>query len=219
MTNGILRRTGGSHPRTSSHLAKGGTLASHSPPGGFSSTRLVILVADLSGYHRGFRSHTDAEMAQFLNRFYGLAEDAVSEFGGRVIKFLGDAVLAVFPEDQASAAVAATITLETSADALAADSGLDLKLGANLHSGEVVAAELGTGSSRRPDIIGRAVNQTFLLGRGRGIRISERVYRRLPSADRSPWEKNKPPTVYVLGEGPEPYSSLRKTAAENALRW
>lgn len=185
----------------------------------FEPTPLVIVVADLSGYHRGFRTHSDTDMAAFLHRFYTVADHIVHSSGGRVIKFLGDAVLATWPDSDAPAAVSATIALEATIGTLAAAVGLDLSLGANIHAGDVVASELGAGESRRFDVIGRAVNQTFLLGRGRGIRISERVYRKLPSADRSPWEKNRPPTVYVLGESPEPYASLRKTAAENAVRW
>ncbi len=185
----------------------------------FASTPLVLFLADLSGYHRGFRSRSDAEMAHFLDRFYAASEDVVTEAGGRVIKFLGDAVLAVFGPEDAVAAVNAAIHLEAVSKTLARGVGLDMGLGANLHAGDAVLAELGRGSSRRLDVIGRAVNQTFLLGRGPGIRISERVYRRLPSSDRSPWDKNKPPAVYVLGESAEPYAGLRKTAAENAARW
>ena len=184
-----------------------------------SPTHLVILVAALSGYHRGFRSHTDEEMAAFLHRFYCLAEDVITEAGGQIIKFLGDAVLAVFDEAAATNAVAAAVTMETSAAALARDVGLEMRLGANLHAGEAMLTELGQGSSRRLDVIGRAVNQTFLMGRGAGIRVSERVYRKLPSGDRSPWDKHKPPAVYVLGESAQPYASLRKTAEENAARW
>lgn len=183
------------------------------------TTPLVIVVADLSGYHRGFRSHSDEEMAAFLHRFYSMADHVVHSSGGRVIKFLGDAFLATYPESEVTSAISATVSLEVGIARLAEDVGIDLRLGANIHAGNVVATELGTGESRRYDVIGRAVNQTFLLGRGRGIRISERVYRKVPSGDRSPWEKNRPPTVYVLGESPEPYASLRKTAEENALRW
>jgi hypothetical protein len=63
------------------------------------------------------------------------------------------------------------------------------------------------------------VNQTFLLGRGAGIRISEPVYRKLPSAERTPWIKNKPPAVYVLEAAGEILGGMGKTAAENAARW
>ena len=70
------------------------------------------------------------------------------------------------------------------------------------------------------DVIGRAVNRCFLLGRGRGIRISEPVYRKLPSGDRSPWDKHRPPTVYALGElGAHPYARLGQSAEEMARFW
>jgi class 3 adenylate cyclase len=183
------------------------------------STRLVLVVADLTGYTRLSRTHSDEIMAGFLDRFYCLAEDAVSEGGGRIVKFMGDAMLAVFPEERAAAAVAAVVTLQVQSEKLARSHGFDMALGANLHLGSAVVAELGKGSSRRSDVIGRAVNQTFLLGSGAGIRLSETLYRRLPSSDRGPWEKHKPPAVYVLGTHTEPYDQLKKSAAENMMRW
>lgn len=188
-------------------------------PEELSSTRLVILVADLTGYTRLSRSQPDEVMAAFLDRFYCLAEDAITGGRGRVVKFMGDAILAVFPPEAAADAVAAVITLQVQVEALAAERGFAMALGANLHLGSAVVAELGKGSSRRADVIGRAVNQTFLLGSAGGIRLSEPMYRQLPSAERTPWEKHKPPAVYVLREGDEPYATVRKNAAENAMRW
>jgi class 3 adenylate cyclase len=173
-------------------------MASRPSPEDFSSTRLVFLVADLTGYTRLSRENSDEVMAQFLDRFYCIAEDAVTAGRGRIVKFMGDAVLAVFPADAAVAAVGAAITLQVQAQKLASAHGLDMTLGANLHIGSAVVAELGKGASRRTDLVGRAVNQTFLLGRGGGIRLSEPMYRQLPSEERSPWEKHKPPAVYVL---------------------
>ena len=184
-----------------------------------SPTPLVILVADLTGYARGFHSRTDAEMASFLDRFYRMSAHEIEERGGRVIKFIGDAVLATFPPDDASAAVAATVTMQRAAERIAADAGLDCSLGANIHLGDLIGTELGAGASRRFDVVGRAVNQAFLLGRGRGIRMSERAYRTMPSGERSPWEKRRPPVVYVLGETDEPYVAGGKTPVENAERW
>ena len=185
----------------------------------FSSARFVFLVADLTGYHRAARVHADEEMALFLDRFYRLAEHAIASDGGEIVKFMGDAVLAIFPPERAVAAVAATVTLQVQAAQLAAEHGLDMALGANLHLGSAVLAELGAGRSRRRDVIGRAVNHTFMLGRGAGIRISEPLYRQLPSGERARWEKHKPPAVYVLGQGDEPYAAVRKTAADTAVRW
>ena len=194
-------------------------MASRSSTEEFSSARLVILVADFTAYTRLSRTHPDEVVAGFLDRFYAIAEDAVAGGGGRVVKFMGDAVLAVFPAEAAVAAVRAAITLQVQGERLASSYGFDMALGANLHLGPAVVAELGKGASRRLDVIGRAVNQTFLLGSAGGIRLSEPMYRQLPSDERTPWEKHKPPAVYVLGAADEPYATLRKEAAENALRW
>lgn len=194
-------------------------MASYPAPANFSAAPMVILVADLTGYARGFSSHSDAEMASFLERYYRMAGELIAEHGGRVIKFIGDAVLSTFPPDATSGAVAAAVAMEHAVTQIAEDVGLDFRLGSNIHFGDAIASEFGAGANRRLDVVGRTVNQTFLLGRGRGIRMSERAYRRLPSADRSPWEKRKPPVVYVLGESEEPYAAFGKTPAQNVLRW
>ena len=185
----------------------------------FPSAPMIILVVDLTGYTRGFHTHSDSEMAGFLDRFYRMVEHVIQEQGGKVIKFMGDAALTAFPPDAASEAVRAAVAMRHASDALADDVGLDFRLGANIHFGETVASEFGSGESRRYDIIGRAVNQTFLIGRGGGIRLSERVYRKLASEERSPWEKHKPPTVYVLDDSNEPYAVFGKSPSENAIRW
>ncbi len=99
------------------------------------------------------------------------------------------------------------------------DSRLPVRFGVNVPMGSAVNAEFGEGPSRRRDVVGRAVNQVFLLGRGRGIRLSEPVYRKLPSGERSPWIKNKPPAVYVLEDGGEVLTGLHTSAARNAARW
>lgn len=144
---------------------------------------LVVFVADLAGYAMAFRTRTDGETASFLDRYYGAAEEVVGGGHGRIVKFMGDAVLAVFPEMQAGAAVAAAVMLQASV------------------------------------VVGRTVNQAFLMGRGPGVRISDAVHAELPAAERSAWRRNEPPVVYVLGEGGETYAGLRKTAAQNAVRW
>ena len=194
-------------------------MAPQSAPRQFSSFPFVFLVADLSGYARAFRHRTDEEMASFLDRYYALAESAVSDAGGKIIKFMGDSVLARFVPENAAQAVAAAVALSTQVEKLAADEELPMSCGANLHLGTAVEAELGNGPSRQLDVVGRAVNQAFLLGKGPGIRISEAVYRKLPSGERTPWEKNRPPAVYVLASGRPPYEGKGKNPNENAARW
>jgi len=124
-----------------------------------------------------------------------------------------------FSSENARNAVDAALELRSAIAALASRHSVAVTMGANLHLTPVVDAEFGVGSSRRRDIIGRGVNQAFLLGRGPGIRISEPVYRALPSGVRSPWIKHKPPAVYHIGSADGIMEGLGKTPSANAGRW
>jgi hypothetical protein len=61
-----------------------------------------------------------------------------------------------------------------------------------------VAGEFGPPGARQYDIIGAGVIHLFRMGSGAGIRVSEPVYRQLPSDDRRPWRKHQPPATYTL---------------------
>lgn len=167
-------------------------------PEDFVSHNVVILVADLAGFAMAFRSRSDQEMAALLDDYYGQAEDLIGNAGGKIVKFMGDSMLAVFEPPQAPEAVATGVLLADAVRSMAEARKVSVSLGVNIHMGPAVMAEFGHGSSRRRDVIGRTVNQTFMLGRGPGIRISERVFRTLPAAQRPPWHSNKPPAVYTL---------------------
>ncbi len=82
--------------------------------------------------------------------------------------------------------------------ALGTEHGVALDVGANIHLSVVVEGELGTGASRRYDILGAGVIHVFRMGAGPGIRISEPVYRQLPNNERGPWKKQQPPATYTL---------------------
>ena len=181
--------------------------------------RLIVLV-DLAGYAKAFQSHTDEQMAALAQEYYVDCDRVFTENGGFIIKFIGDACLAVFPLDQASKAIDAVSRLQVLIGEISKRHKVDIGLGANLHAGSVIEGQFGAGSNQRTDIAGRVVNQTFLLGRGAGIRISEPVYRALPSAARSRWRKHKPPAVYHLESGTEGiYEGMGKDPATNAARW
>ncbi len=185
----------------------------------FAPAKRVIVVIDLANFTRAFHERGDAAIAAFLDEYYSLCERASASGIGRIIKFLGDGCLALFPAERASAALGAVLAVERGLEELKREQGWPFVLGANLHLAEVVEAELGSGPSRRLDAIGRGVNQTFLLGRGPGIRISEPVYRSLPSGERSPWTKHKPPAVYSLSNPGELLAGGGGDAAKNIPRW
>src|SRR5262249_34691985 len=78
----------------------------------------------------------------------------VQHFGGRVDKFTGDGIMAVFGapmalEDHAVRACMAALAVQEEAKRLAAEvqdrDGVDLRLRAGLNSGQVIAGEIGAG--------------------------------------------------------------------------
>ena len=160
-------------------------------------TKLVLLAADLAGYTKAC-AHMDAlSIAQFLDRWYRQAAPIITSHGGRVVKFMGDAVFSVFPEEAAVGAVEAASALREAIKTLRGNEWR-IDLGANIHIAIVAEGELGPDDDRRYDVFGSGVNHLFRMGGGPGIRISEPVYRQLPNEARTPWNKVKPPATYTL---------------------
>jgi class 3 adenylate cyclase len=157
-------------------------------------SKLVLLTADLAGYARAC-AHRDAlAIARFIDGWYRGSAGVIRTRGGRIVKFIGDAVLAVFDDGRAIDAVDAAIELT---DALGPNEWR-VELSANVHAAVVAEGEFGPDDDRRYDVMGSGVNHLFMMGGGSGIRISEPVYRRLPDARRGAWTKQRPPATYRL---------------------
>ena len=76
--------------------------------------------------------------------------------------------------------------------------GIALDTGTNVHRATVVTGLLGPADDARFDLVGNGVIHTFRMGSGAGLRVSEPVYRQLPSAERTPWRKHQPPATYTF---------------------
>jgi class 3 adenylate cyclase len=158
----------------------------------FSERKLVLLAVDLAGYTRWANTLDALSLAEFVDDYYRRCAAEIGARGGRIVKFMGDACLAVFEADAAAQA------LETAETLASRPPGGPLQVSANVHLATVAAGEFGPDDARRFDIIGAGVNHLFLMGGAPGIRISEPVYRQLPSDARSRWRKHKPPATYTL---------------------
>jgi class 3 adenylate cyclase len=185
----------------------------------FVPVKRLIMVIDLAGFTKAAQSAGDVKIVEFLQDYYAACEEVLNKKDGTVIKFMGDACLSMFAPEHAKFAVEALLELQQRVKDIAERHQLTIVLGANVHQASVIEMEFGRGAVRWKDIIGRGVNQTFLIGRGPGIRISEPVYRALPDAMRSPWTRHKPPAVYHLGPTEGIYEGLGKSPDANAGRW
>jgi adenylate cyclase len=160
-------------------------------------TKLVLLSADLAGFTRMAAALEPLALAALLDAYYERTSAAVGRHGGRVVKFMGDACFAVFPEDRCSGAVACAVELASEAHPLpGAPSGC--AAGANVHVGTVAEGELGRGADVRYDVVGAAVNHLFRMGGGPGVRISEPVFQKLLPDERTRFREQSRSVTYAF---------------------
>lgn len=163
-------------------------------------TKLCLLAADLAGFARACTHLGATDIARFLDRWYRQAAPLVVARGGRIVKFMGDGLLVVFPEAAVLAAVDAATALRVALAELRAETQWRVDLGANVHLAIVAEGMFGPDDDPRYDVFGSGVNHLFLMGGGPGIRISEPVFRQLPTEAREAWNKHRPPATYTFDD-------------------
>jgi class 3 adenylate cyclase len=120
----------------------------------------TFLIADVRGYSRYTEDHGDEAAARLTGKFVELVRDGVEAHGGTLIEVRGDEGLAVF--SSARQAIRAAVDLQASFFEESENSGLPLKVGIGIDSGEAV--QLPDGSYR-----GAALNVAArLCGRAHG---------------------------------------------------
>jgi len=173
------------------------TDAGHHPqlPADCKTVTLGVTFFDVSRLSKWASSEEDTLVAGFLQRFYELAAKHIEPVGGRIVKFIGDAGLAVFPEESAEDVIVGLCALAQGTRECAREFGLDTYLNVNVHVGPVLAGNFGPKGSERFDVIGKTVNIAARLGR-RGVTLSPQAFRCLSEEGRKRFEKIKPPVTY-----------------------
>ena len=157
---------------------------------------LFIVFADLAGFGADVRRTADGDVAEILDGLYERIDARISGAGGRVVKFVGDAALAVFPEDAGDRATSALFALKDEADAWLRGRGWNATLTFKVHFGVVVAGPFGGKSDKRFDVIGSDVNAAATLA-GRPFVLSAAAFRKLSAETRRHFKKHTPPVVYI----------------------
>ncbi|MBR1122322.1 adenylate/guanylate cyclase domain-containing protein [Bradyrhizobium lablabi] len=128
----------------------------------------ALLFADLRGFTEMSERHPPAEVIAALDAWFDRIAGAVHAFGGEVLKFIGDGVLAIFPvtDGEPRAACDAALRAVTAAragmahldKARAAQGFAPLPFGVALHVGEIHWGNIGAADRLDFTAIGSAVN-------------------------------------------------------------
>ena len=127
----------------------------------------VIMFCDLRGFTRLSDGKMPFDVVFILNKYFKLVTDAVEENKGRIDKFIGDGVMAIFDKDTTiskncknalKGAAMITTYLNDLNDELSTDDIEPLRLGIGIHSGNAIIGKMGYGEASTDTAIGDTVN-------------------------------------------------------------
>ena len=132
-----------------------------------SEREIAILFADIRDFTALAEGRLPYDVVFVLNRYFAAMGRAVEAAGGRVDKFIGDGVMALFGIETGAEAgcrqalAAARLMSERLAElnaALRVELDRPLRIGIGIHCGPVIVGEMGYGSAAAITAIGDAVN-------------------------------------------------------------
>jgi adenylate cyclase len=142
-------------PHASEQILEGATTR-----GSGTTLSAAIMICDLRNFTLLSGSQHRDHVIDILNDYFDLIADPIEKFGGEILKFMGDGLLAVFPLNRPNACqrLIAALTAAYEASARRGTTKFPVQFGTGVHVGEVMYGNIG--SRRRLDftVIGPAVN-------------------------------------------------------------
>ena len=133
---------------------------------------VAILFADIRGFTSISEGKLPYDVVFLLNRYFRATGQAIEAAGGRVDKFIGDGVMAIFglkgdPRTACRQALDAArrmaVALDDLNEALSGDLDQPLRIGIGLHAGPAIVGEMGYERAAQITAIGDTVNTASRL--------------------------------------------------------
>jgi len=130
---------------------------------GVASTRLItILFADIRGYTSMSEQMTPLETFALLNDYLACMGQVISDAGGFIDKYIGDAIMALFEDETTGCALRAALAMQQALESFNEkrfrQGQPTIKIGIGIHRGEVVMGTIGFTSRIESTVIGDTVN-------------------------------------------------------------
>lgn len=150
--------------------------------------QVTILFADLSGFTKLSSDLATEDVHHLMGRFFEAVDGIVLDYGGRVDKHIGDAVMAVFGapvahDNDPERAIRAALGIHGKLRELSAELEMPLKAHIGIASGQVVASGIGSAGHSEYTVLGDSVNLAARLVDMAGpdeTYLSDAVYRSVP---------------------------------------
>ncbi|KAI9016202.1 adenylate/guanylate cyclase [Hyaloraphidium curvatum] len=127
-------------------------------------SKLTIFFLDIRGFTTLAEGMTPAEVFAFVNSFFAALVPEIEAHRGFVDKYIGDAIMALFPGGPGSPsgaedAIAAANAVLAALDRFnAAREGVPVRVGIGLNTGPAIVGTVGTGERMETTVISDAVN-------------------------------------------------------------
>jgi len=162
----------------------------------FQQKNLLVAFSDLTNFAKISRKVDQTEIFEYLSKIYGIIGEIIESSNGQVIKFIGDAALITFEENDIDAGIITLRNLKTEIDSYNKKINYESQLIIKAHFGQVVSGMIGTKNKKSHDILGNTVNIAASLP-SNGYAISVETFRKLKSETRKLFKKHTPPITYI----------------------
>lgn len=151
------------------------------------SKEMAILFSDIRSFTSLSEKMTPQETFDFINIYLKTISFPIRVHNGIIVKFLGDGMMAVFPdavEDALNAAIAKLQQLQYYNQSREGSGGTPIQVGIGIHIGHVMVGIVGEDNRMQADILSDIVNLTARLEGltkyyGASLLISEEVLNKL----------------------------------------
>jgi len=147
--------------------------------------QVTVLFAGIKGFKAYAHARDPEEVLKDLNEYFAVATRCISDFGGHIDKFVGDAVIGVFGDspvlaDHTERAVRSAVAIQQALET-AGKKGNPLlcKVGIGISSGVVLSGQIGSQMKKEYTFIGESFKAAYSLNLMAGpgeIIISKDVY-------------------------------------------